>query len=812
MIGSCTTEVRRTRRFAATLAAVACGIASGVPLSVQAADQEWTSLHGTNSNQRYATLGQINTKTVGKLSATWVSDPFADGATSRMTPLVHDGLMFLAAGPRIYALNARDGKLVWVRQTELRKPSGTGLDLLLTGLAITRSWGLGLGDGMVFAGLMNGHVIALGEKDGKVVWDKVISNEPLAVSKGVSCTPLFADGVLYIGLGQEFTQGHVVAVDAKTGNVLWRMNTIPGPGEKGHDTWPQNSEIWRSGGGHPWTAGAADSNLGLVYFSTGNAGPDFGGGVRPGDNLYSVSIIALEMKTGKIRWFHQLVHHDVFEYDLSVPPLLYDVEIRGRSRRGVAVMRGDGYVFLFDRATGEPLVPIDERAVPQTPSQLTSPTQPFPRGADTILPPCDAWKDKIPAGFVLGCTFDAPSHDAPNRLAQWASVRIAPMSFDPRTNYFYAQGANSLQWRSTAEEPYLGDIANNNGFRIPRFPRSTVIVAAIDSRTDKVVWRKELPAFDDSGYKANGGSLSTAGGLVFHQGGDGTLQAYDAANGRTLWQFQTDFTIGDASPMSYALDGKQYVAFVSGPKVWAFSLGGTIPQELPPKPPETEAVAGPIQDTNEIETLTFEQTPANGHRYRLNEYAFNPYRARVRVGAPVTFINNGFLPHTIVAEDGSWTTGTLGPTQIATVAFDRPGRYLYLSKEYPWSYGQIVVVPETNSIVPGAETGRARAVSEQIEAGKTAYIASCSACHGVSLAGQDRVPALAGRTFASGWAKRDALNLFDRIQTTMPLNAPGSLGEVTYAAIVSFILDANENPASVILDRSTMKDRAVTKQ
>ena len=234
------------------------------------------------------------------------------------------------------------------------------------------------------------------------------------------------------------------------------------------------------------------------------------------------------------------------------------------------------------------------------------------------------------------------------------------------------------------------------------FPQPTVVVAALDSRTGKVVWKKELPSYDDSGLKSNGGALSTAGGLVFHQGGDGTLQAYSATTGETLWRFQTDFAVGDASPMSYAVEGQQYVAFIAGSRVWAFTLGGKLPQAAPIPPPPREDVKGPIEDTNQIETLTLEQIPANGRRYRLNEYAFNPYRARVRAGSLVTFINNGYLPHTIVGQGGSWTTGTLGPTQVKTVTFERAGSYLYSSKEYPWSYGQIIVVPAANGSRAGA--------------------------------------------------------------------------------------------------------------
>jgi outer membrane protein assembly factor BamB/mono/diheme cytochrome c family protein len=797
-------------RCAALCAVLVLGNIAQALAANHEASHEWLSVQGDLNNQRFGHLDQINRRNISKLGAAWISDPFEGGATSRMTPLVHDGLMFFAAGSRIYALDARSGKRVWARQTETRVSTATGWQQMVTGLATTRSFGLGLGGGMIYAGFMNGHLIALAEKTGELVWDQLINTEPLSISKGIICTPLYVHGVLFVGLGMETTEGHALAVDAKSGQVLWQVPTVAEPGQAGHETWPQDSEIWRSGGAHPWASGAADPKLGLVYFVTGNASPAFGGQTRPGNNLYTVSLIALDMKTGHLQWYQQLIHHDVWEADLSVPPVLFDfMGGGGKNRPAIAAMRGDGYLFVFDRANGEPLIPVDERAVAQSAKLSTSLTQPYPRGAESILPPCESFRSKIPAGFVLTCMFDPPSVDIPNQLAQWASVRIAAMSFDPETRYFYAQGQNSLLWRRIGGDPYLGDTTNHSGDRIPNYPRPTVILAAIDSRNDKVVWRKELPAFDNSGYKSDGGALSTAGGLVFHQGGDGSLQAYDAKTGTTRWKFQTDYAVGDAPPMSYAIDGAQYVAFIAGTKVWAFALGGTLPAAPTILAPPYEQVAGPIEDAYEVETMTIEQTPANGRRYFANEFAFNPYRARVRAGSSVTFINNGLLPHTLVAEDGSWTTGTLIPTQIATLRFDKPGAYLYSSKEYPWSYGQIIVIPATLPAGPAAGSPETTAASNQLDSGKASYLASCAVCHGENLGGRDRAPALAGQTFGAAWAARNAWDLFERIRATMPQSAPGTLSDENYAAIVVYILSANGQSAAAPLDLQTLKTMSI---
>jgi glucose dehydrogenase/plastocyanin/cytochrome c5 len=767
---------------------------------------EWTSIHGGIQNQRYAPLDQINAKTIDKLGAVWISEPFADGATSRMTPVMNNGVMFFGAGPRIYAIDARTGKTLWIHETAQRKPvlagSLPGVDQMAieqaAGASITRAFGLGIGGGMIFAGMMNGEVIALDEKSGDLIWKRDISKAPLAVARGIVCTPIYVNGTIFFGYGHEFNQGHAIALDAKTGNVKWDTATVPEPGHPGHETWPANNDIYKQGDADPWGSAAVDPALDLVYMVTANPGPPGGGALRPGNNLYSDSVVAFDMKDGGIRWHHQLIHHDVWEADLSVPPVLFDHEINGRQVKGIAVIRGDGNVFEFDRETGEPLLPIEERIVPQNPELHTAATQPFPIGAQTILPSCESWRNKIPSGFQLGCMFDPPMANKKNMLAPFASVRVAPMAYDPRTGYLIAQGSNSLMWVYPADDPYVWT-TNIAGYRIPGFPAITATVAAVDTRTGRVVWRKELPAYDGMGYRGNGGSLTTAGGLVFHQGGDGTLQAYDIRTGRTLWRFQTDYAVGDAPPISYELNGKQYVAFISGTKVWGFALGGKLPQSAPVAPQPQEKFAGAVVDTSEIETLSLEQAFGHGKRYRLNEYAPNPYRARVVTGTQVKFINNGYENHTIEAVDGSWKTATLAPAEVGTIVFDRPGSYAYRMKEHPWVYGEVIVVAVA-SVTSTAELAR----GEQVTAGRAAYQAQCAACHGTSLEGHDPAPSLTGSGLAQRWSGQDTQAFYERIRSTMPLTSPGSLSDDTYTAIVAFIR-ANNGDAKTHLDTKTMK-------
>ena len=232
---------------------------------------------------------------------------------------------------------------------------------------------------------LDGKLVALDERTGKTVWS--IQAERWQEGFSITAAPLFYDGMLITGFaGAELgVRGRVKAYDAKNGKLLWTFHTIPGPGEPGHDTWPAHNEVWANGGATVWQTPAVDRDLGLIYFSTGNPGPDFNGAVRAGDNLYSSSILAIEAKTGKYRWHFQEVHHDLWDYDAPNPVVLFDVRIGGVLHKGLAQVGKTGWAYILDRETGKPLVGIEERPVPQEPRQATAATQPYPVG-DAIVP------------------------------------------------------------------------------------------------------------------------------------------------------------------------------------------------------------------------------------------------------------------------------------------------------------------------------------------------------------------------------------------------------------------------------------------
>ncbi len=666
--------MKRTVAFAFVLTLIAA--------PALAADQ-WSTVGGDSGNTRYSSLSQISAQNVTKLGAAWVSEKISPPPSSRGVPVIDHGLMFLTSAPFVYAVDISTGKIAWRYRTAAGEAGG-----IMGPPGSPAREGVAVGGGLVYVGLTSANLIALREETGELVWKTYLGDPVHAPSEGASGAPLYADGLVSVGLNADYGyRGQIVAVDAKTGREAWRFFVVPSPGEPGSDTWPKNNDSWKHGGGAVWLVGATDPELGLVFYATGNAVPQYGGENRPGDNLYTDCVVALDAKTGKLRWHYQMVHHDIWEADVAEAPILFDAEINGQSRKAVAAMRTDGYLFMLDRVTGKPLGRVEERPVAQEPSQKTVPTQPYPVGAEPVLPDCDYWKTQpVAQGFDVGCFFTAASAKKPNVLVPVYGMRATPMAFDPQTHLFYATGNAGLQWFRRSQDPDFFTLSLTS--RVPGLSKLGFgVLAALDSRTDKVVWKKEFHEGRPSG------ALATAGGLVFQMAGDGNLQAYDASSGSLVWQFQTG-DLGGSPPISFENAGEQYIATVVGGNVWAFKEGGTIPaRPAPPTPPEEE-FSGAITNAATIETTTLARDMGiTGSHYIIDEYEFNPYRARVKAGTRVYWRNNGTTIHTIVAEDGSWTTGPMEPLDINSVVFDKPGTYVYHCKEYPWDYGQIIVEP-----------------------------------------------------------------------------------------------------------------------
>jgi PQQ-dependent dehydrogenase (methanol/ethanol family) len=774
-------------------------------------NSEWPLIGGNLTNTRYSALSQITSNNINRLGGAWSSKQFDNGATSRATPVVVDGLMFISAGAALYAFDAKHGEIVWIKRTEAHSSEEFGiLELQSSGYGVPGYQGVATGEGKVFAGLMDGRVIALEQKTGRLIWSRQIGDDPPPKKEGqnVSGAPTYIDGIVFAGISADYGhRGRVVALNAKTGKELWRFYTIPAPGEQGSETWPQKGDLWKWAGGGVWQTGAIDPDLGMIYFAVGNPTPQMAGDNREGDNLFTDSVIALDIKTGKLQWYYQLVHHDIWDADLGTALVLYEIQIDGQQRKGLAAMRADGYLLFFDRKTGEPLLPVEERQVPQSTVQKTSPTQPFPVEGESILPACRDWEDKVPAGYILGCSFTPGSADIHNLVTPWFPVRVSPMSYNPQTGYFYSQARVGLSRLRRTADPYF--------FFFPRdYPPGVKpfgILAASDSRTGQIVWKKEMP----SNVLGRGGMLSTAGGLIFRLQGDGNFVAMNSKSGNVLWQFQTGFTGGSGSPISYAIDGDQYIAVSAGPLVRSFKLGGELdPSPAPTLPSSIDDIfSGPISNTNQIETASLvRDIGTTGQRYFTDEYAFQPQRAQITTGSRVTWINNGVEIHTISAQDGSWTTGPIHPGAMGVLTISSPGRHTYICRDHPWSYGQLIVRnPEDESLLDSKSGFYTIA---QADRGKDQYTLSCSNCHGDDLSGKEPATPLAGESFLLKWNGRSVGDLFNLIRSTMPQENPGHLDQGVYLDIVAYLLQANGYPQGMkelINNSAILQDMILTR-
>ena len=395
----------------------------------------WPTNGGDWYNRRYSPLTQITRENVAGLKAATRTRLNGSGLGARYSgeaqPLVFDGVMYLVTGADdVFAISVETGDVLWTHTANLDQK----INVVCCGWT---SRGAGLGDGKVYVGQLDGKLVALDQRTGAVAWS--VQAERWEDGFSITSAPLYFDGLVITGFaGAEFgIRGRVKAFNAKDGALAWTFYTIPGPGEFGHDTWPRNNTVWQKGGASVWHTPAVDPELGLLYFSTGNPGPDFNGAVRAGDNLFSASIVALDVKTGTYRWHFQQVHHDIWDYDAPSPVVLFDIEIAGRPRKALAQPGKTGWVYILDRTNGRPLVGIEERPVPQEPRQLTARTQPFPVG-DAFVPQAVAIP---PEGFrvVNGGRIFTPFWTDPivAKPGHGGGANWPPSSYDPATGYLY---------------------------------------------------------------------------------------------------------------------------------------------------------------------------------------------------------------------------------------------------------------------------------------------------------------------------------------------------------------------------------------
>jgi len=543
----------------------------------------WITNGGNLFNQRYSPLTQINRDNVASLKAVWRASLNGSGLNTRDSgqaqPLVYAGVLYIITGENdVFAIDIDSGKVLWTYTAGLNPD-----DVIVCCGWVSR--GLGMGDGRIYVGRLDAKLVALDQRTGKVVWSVQTENPRAGYS--ITGAPLYYNGLVIIGYagGDMGIRGSVKAYDAKDGHLVWIFHTIPGPGEPGHDSWPQDNDVWKYGGAPVWQTPAIDPELGMIYFSTGNPGSALSGAMRAGDNLFTDSIVALDVATGKYRWHFQEVHHDLWDYDAANPVVLFDVRVKGRMRKGLAQASKTGWVYLLDRLTGKPLVGIDERRVPQEPRQATSATQPYPRG-DALVPqsidinPGD--HDLVNEGRIFTPYYKEPVFYKPMSAVNWP-----PSSYDPETGLMYICATDAINGAKVDDDQLTApnfQAMFYNGSWVMTGTRGRGIITALDVRTNRIAWQRQ---WTDTGN----GSIVTGGGLLFVGRDDGRLTALDKSNGKHLWEFRTDAGV-NSTVSTFEYKGEQYVAVLAGGSmfggargdgVWLFSLKGTL-KPLPPPP------------------------------------------------------------------------------------------------------------------------------------------------------------------------------------------------------------------------------------
>ena len=538
-------------------------VAGGLPLAAQqrqtqalrpvaAADLQaglkdpgrWPTFGGNYGNQRHSPLTQITPQNVAGLRPQWLfqTEERAPGRGFETTPLVVDGVMYITGNNNTaWALDARTGRPIWSYRRRLPEVLRVCCGMVNRGFAI-------LGD-RLYMGTLDAHLVALDRKTGTVIWDSTVEEPKNGYA--ITMPPLVVRDKVIIGVagGDYATRGFIDAYDAETGQRAWRFYTVPGAGEPGSESWPGVDVALRGGGG-VWTTGAHDPALNLVYFGTGNPNPDYYGDDRSGDNLYTCSLVALDTDTGRLRWHYQFTPHDVHDWDSAQVPVLGDVSFGAQTRKVVMFANRNGFFYTLDRETGQVLV-----GKPFTSTNWAR--QLGPDNRPVVL-------ENI--GNREKCLPD-----------QRGGTNFMPPSFDPARRLFFVTARETcvtyVYEKPTTITP--GGPAPSGGAR--RFeggPEQYSALRAIDPTTGEIQWEHRF-----RGYPSNvtldlsGGATSTASGLVFSGDFEGYLNAFEAKTGKLLWQFQTGAPIWGAPPVTYMLDGRQWVVVPSGVTITAFALG-----------------------------------------------------------------------------------------------------------------------------------------------------------------------------------------------------------------------------------------------
>jgi alcohol dehydrogenase (cytochrome c) len=494
----------------------------------------WLSYNGDYTGRRYSALREVHAGNVAQLRAQWVFHA-SSSSNLEVTPVVVDGIMFVTAANDAFALDAQTGRTLW----HYSRPVTEGL---IDDASQHHNRGVGIWRSRIYMETDNAHLLCLDARSGHLLWDVAYTDgNP---NYGATSAPLVVQNKVIVGTsgGDDGVRGFVAAYDAETGREAWRFWTIPAPGEFGSSSWP--GESYKLGGGTTWMPGTFDPELNTIFWGTSNPAPDFDGAPRPGDDLYTDCLLALDPDTGKLKWYFQFTPHDLFDYDATQTPVLVDTTFRGQPRKLIVEANRNGFLYLLDRTNGQFLsatrfaeklnwaTGIDEKGRP-----IRTEIKPSAEGT------------RVCPGMVGATNWHAPSYNPETSLFYFMALEscsvlvLKPQAFKPRETY-YSTGARHSE----------GD-----------YNQKILLAYSVDG--DKPAWRYVQAG---RGHSA-GGTMTTAGGLVFFGDDAESFEAVDAQTGKPLWHFHTGQNIA-ASPMSYAINSKQYVAIAAGSDIFSFAL------------------------------------------------------------------------------------------------------------------------------------------------------------------------------------------------------------------------------------------------
>jgi alcohol dehydrogenase (cytochrome c) len=502
-------------------------------LLVTPVSSNWPSYNGDYTGRRYSALSEININNVSQLRAEWVFHT-PNSSHLEVTPVAVDGILFVTSANDAYALDAQTGRTVWHHA----RPITEGL---IDDASQHHNRGVAVWHSRIYMETDNAHLLCLDARSGNVIWDVAYTDGNR--NYGATSAPLVVKDKVIVGTsgGDDGVRGFVAAYDAETGKQAWRFWTIPAPGEFGSASWP--GESYKLGGGTTWMPGTFDPELNTIFWGTSNPAPDFDGGPRPGDDLYTDCLLALDPDNGKLKWYFQFTPHDLYDYDAVETPVLVDSSFKGQPRKLVVEANRNGFFYVLDRTNGKFLVATRFAEKLNWASGMDGTGRPI----RTENKPSETGT-RICPGMVGATNWHSPA-------------------FNPVTSMLYFVALESCDiYMLKGQKFEAGQTYYATGVRRSEGDQNQKILLAYSLEGDKPAWR-----YVQSGEgHSSAGVMTTSGGLVFFGDDARSFEAVDAATGKPLWHFNTGQNIS-ASPMTYSVGSKQYVTIAAGSDIFTFA-------------------------------------------------------------------------------------------------------------------------------------------------------------------------------------------------------------------------------------------------